>query len=334
MPRGFFTQCLCLLTDGTTTIQDVKATLSAAEYDITQERPGEEAWAFGGPSLVVGYRPDVNGYAVIDIINKPWPDHMGDPKDEPQLLAAWSMGHFGPGTFPGSLERAQQHSLAWPPGKTVPNAHKGFVRVLITYVLGAGKDTPIAPSDWDGVDELNYLTQMMRKLLPMPGVLCYFNPSGEVLYDAANLEEIWSSCTESQLVPLPLWMNIRFFNLNGEVLLMDTIGGVQLDIQDIEALFTKGSHDPGEVDGYLRNVTLYLMGLDRELKAGETIDGPNETGLSWLIDVPEESASPAPRAVVRLYPKKQAAEIDRALGVIGQSLPKPKKKGWFGFGKG
>ncbi|MBI1830087.1 MAG: hypothetical protein HYR84_01390 [Planctomycetes bacterium] len=42
-----------------------------------------------------------------------------------------------------------------------------------------------------------------------PGVLCYFNPNGEVLRDRAGFRETRKACKDQEKMPLPLWMNIR-----------------------------------------------------------------------------------------------------------------------------
>jgi hypothetical protein len=57
----------------------------------------------------------------IDTVDRPWPDDMGDPKENAEVFAAWSMGHFGPYTYPGGLQRlmgqgySQDDALVMPP---------------------------------------------------------------------------------------------------------------------------------------------------------------------------------------------------------------------------
>ena len=116
MAKGFFTQGFRLLTDGRTTIGDVRTVLESRRVQIVKDAPGSEVEWFSGPSLLVPFRPDANGYVSIDVIDKPWPDAMGDPKSDAMLFGAWSMGHFGPHAFPNGLERASQHAWTWEPG--------------------------------------------------------------------------------------------------------------------------------------------------------------------------------------------------------------------------
>ena len=318
MAKGFFTQGVSLLTNGQTTFDSVKAALLAQRFEIVKESPAQENWAFSGPTLVVAFRPNVNGYVVVDVVNHPWPDSMGDPKSDSMTFAAWSTGHFGPFAFPGSLARARQHAWAWQPAQTISEGHRGFIRIRTSYVFGAKKDAAVMPADYDPVAEMMYLSDAATALLKAPGVICYFNPNGEVLRDYASFRQVWDPCTEQQNLPLALWMNIRFFNLSEKLGFMDTVGNAQLEIRDVEAVFPPAEYDPGDIDYYVRNVTHYLLGLDRELQSGEEIDGPGESNLSWTMEVLDQGVIDPPRRVLRLYPKASAKAVRAALSPVGR----------------
>jgi hypothetical protein len=244
---------------------------------------------------------------------------MGDPQSDSMTFAAWSMGHFGPFAYPGSLARARQHAWSWQPARTIPEGHRGFIRIRTSYVFGANEDAPVIPADYDPVAEMMFLSRAVMALLKAPGALRYFNPSGEVLRDDPSFQELWDACTVQQKMPLPLWMNIRFFNLSEKLGFMDTVGNGQLDIRDVEAIFPTARYDPGDVDYYLRNVTHYLLGLDREMKTGEEIDGPGESNLSWTMEVLDQGIIEPPRQVLRLYPKANARAVREALSAVGGS---------------
>ncbi len=312
--KGFFTQSACLLTDGTSQLQEVRAAMAQAGYSVTPRSPAASAWQFGGTSLVVPFRPEVNGYLAVDVVDQPWPDGMGDPATDPTTFAAWSMGHFGPLAFPGGLERAAQHAWAWPQGRAIAAGHRGFVRLRLSYAFGAGEDDLIMPSDCDPVAELLFLTQASLAAMRAPGVLAYFNPNGEVLRDPVGFDELWTACRLQDRLPLPLWMNIRLFNVTERLALMDTVGNGQLDLPDMEAVFPADQYEPGDVDYYLRNVTHYLLQLGGSPGSGESIDGPGETGQSWTTAALDRGAAPPPRPVLRLFPRRAAAEVRAALG--------------------
>ncbi len=175
---------------------------------------------------------------------------------------------------------------------------------------------PVLPANYDPVAELNFLSRVVLAIFTAPGAVCYFNPNGEVLRDHASFSEDWNACAEQQNLPLPLWMNIRFFNLSEKLGFMDTVGNHQLDVRDVEAIFPTDQYDPGEVDYYLRNVTHYLLGLDRELQTGEEIDGPGESNLSWTMEALDEGLVDPPRPVLRLFPKAIRNAVHQALSAI------------------
>jgi hypothetical protein len=313
MAKGFFTQGVCLLTDGNTTIDNIRSALVRNGLDIVKKSPAQENLAFGGTTLVVSFLPEVNGYAAVDVVNQPWPDSMGDPKSDSTTFAAWSMGFFGPFAFPGGLARAQQHAWAWQAAKTIPAGYLGYIRIRISYVFGANKDDPVLPESYDPIAEMMFLSRVVVALLEAPGVICYFNPNGEVLRDSPSFHQVWDECTKNELMPLPLWMNIRFFKLNDKLGFMDTVGNGQLEIRDVEAVFPMAKYEPGDIDYYLRNVTQYLLELDQELQDGEAIDGPGESNLSWTMEVLDQGVIDPPRRVLRLYPKASSKAVRAAL---------------------
>src|SRR5690348_15974969 len=114
-------------------------------------------------------------------------------------------------------------------------------------------------------------------------------------------------------MPLPLWMNIRFFNLSDALGFMDTVGNGQLEIRDVEAVFPSAEYDPRDIDYYLRNVTHYLLGLGHEIQSGDEIDGPGESNLSWTTEALDQGVVEPPRRVLRLYPKASTKAVQTAL---------------------
>lgn len=322
MPKRFYTQCFCLLTEGQMQIDDIASALQNDGFEIVKQVPAREGWYFGGPTVVIPFRPEVNGYVAADVVNEPWPDEMGDTESAPMLLGAWVTGHFGPFTFPGGLARAGQHSWTWQAGHTIAGRHGGFVRLRMSYVFGAERgDLRARPEDCDPLEELNFLSRCVLALLKLPGVICYFNPNGEVLRDQESFASTWQRAAEQRAIPLPLWVNVRFFRLNDEFFLMGTVGNGQLDAPDVEAIFTKESPTPADVDYYLRNVTHYLLDLDRDIKTGEAIDGPGDNDLSWIVEEVDQGAVDPPRPVIRLCPQDCQREIGNVLASVLRRTP-------------
>jgi hypothetical protein len=128
--------------------------------------------------------------------------------------------------------------------------------------------------------EMMFLSRAAIALLKAPGVICYFNRNGEVLRDCASFRRVWDACAEQRTMPLPLRTNILFLNICKTLGVMDTVGNNQLEVRDVEAVFPSARYDTADIDYYLRNVTHYLLGVDRDMRSGEEIDGPGENNLS------------------------------------------------------
>jgi hypothetical protein len=316
MPKGFFSQTLCLLTDGTTTVGDIQSALRSAKIPIAKELPPGDQWAFSGPGLLVPFRPDVNGTVNIDLVNQPWPDAMGHPKSDPIVFGAWTMGFFGPFTYPGNFERACQHTWNWEDAPTIAPIHRGFIRLRMTYAGGGDKDAPILPQDYNPHDELVFLSRLVLALANVRGILCYFNPGGEILRDLPSFRATWDNAFQQKKEPLLLWMDARLFTLNDQLGFMDTVGNGQLDVKDVEAFYPRNQFEPDTIAYYLRNVTHYLLDSKRDIQTGEPIDGPKESSLSWIAENDEEGICAPPRPVVRLYPKSLKKEIHAVLSSL------------------
>jgi hypothetical protein len=158
-----------------------------------------------------------------------------------------------------------------------------------------------------------FLGRMVHAVFDVRGVISYFNPNGEVLRDRASFRWRWDRCTRQSLMPLPLWINIRFFHLDGGILFMDTVGNAQLAVRDVEAVFPAEKYQPDDVYDYLCNVILYLLEKDGEMRTGNVCDGPKENTLSWRVEALDRGLVAPPRRVLRLYPNDARAAVYKAL---------------------
>jgi len=299
MQKGMFTQGAVVLLNGETSLDEIASMLP--DIEIVGRQEAEEDWVFGGDTLLVAYRPEVNGLIVIDWVNRTWPDHMGDPENEPMIMGAWSMGHFGPFAFPGGLARAGEQSWGWEPGHTIAEQHTGFLRIRSSYAFGAAENDPIIPKEYQPLPELEFITKLAIALLDLPNALCYYNPNGEVLCDKETLRESLNHAAKNDFPPLDAWSNVRLFNINEEWVLMDTVGNDQLDFKDCEACFSVEAFDPAEVANFLRNSSLYLHKNTKVIKDGDSMDGPGEQ--NWQATNIESSVCDPPREVLRWLPE-------------------------------
>lgn len=298
MPKGMFTQGVCVLLQQAVSLDEIAAALS--DFEILKRIDASEEWAFSGPSLILAYLPESNGLVSVDLVDRPWPDHMGDANEEFMIFGAWSMGHFGPFAYPGCLERAAQQCWAWEAGETIPGQQQAFIRIRCSYAFGAEDDAPVMPADYEPLPELEFVTKVTAALLELPGALCYFNPNGEVLRDADGVRSSLNYAWSNELPPIDLWSNVRLFNINSQWALMDSVGCGQFDLPDCEAIFHNERYDFTEVDNFLRNVTLYLMDQGEVIKAGDTMDGPGD--VRWQAHQRDDGVCDPPRPLLRWVP--------------------------------
>jgi Domain of unknown function (DUF4261) len=298
MPKGLISQTVVILFRRETGIEELKPFLS--EYVVVKEIPVAKQWELGGPTLIVEFSPEVNGLAAVDVVNRPWPDDMGDPTTNATLFGAWSMGWFGPFTFPNNLQRAVQQAWRWPEAQETVPQHSSFVRIRMSYIFGAGKDAKCLPKDYKPLPELNFVTALASTLLRHPAALCYFNPSGEVVLTKALLDEAILSANSQNIPALDVWTNVRLFNFDSNWLLTDTLGNWQLDIPDHEMAFPKGMCTPTEASRWLRNTVLYLAKNGRVIKNGDTMDDLGN--VRWQAKTFSKGIYSPPREVLRWLP--------------------------------
>lgn len=301
MAKGFFTQGLVVLLEEAVDIGEIKEAL--AEFDIFKEVDAAEEWAFSGPSLVAKYRPEVNGLVAVDVVDKAWPDKMGDPEKEPTLFGAWSMGHFGPYAYPHGLERATEQAWQWEEAKETVEKHQAFVRFRLSYVFGAKQDdAPAAPKDCNPLEELRFLTRMVQSVLKHSSALCYFNPNGEVLMAGKKLVDSIEFHDKHSLPPFDAWSNVRLYALDDKWSFMDTVGHAQLDIPDQEVGFPNDSFKPHDVNNFMKNVSLHILENGQAFNDGDRAQGPGES--KWRVSVLEKGLTQPPRPVMRWLPKE------------------------------
>ena len=313
--KGLTTQCLAVLLSEPVTLDRLEAAIP--DFPVLKRLTDPpSAWPFGGPGLVVGFRPEVNGYVSVDVVDHPWPDDMGDPQTSTTLFGAWSMGFFGPFAYPGGLARAGQQAWAWEDAQQVASRHKAFLRVLSSYSFGAEREAPVMPPDYLPLPELDFVTRLTESLLRLPEALCYYNPNGERLLPRSNVRELLAHGDNTGPLPLELWSNVRLFNLGGEPewLLMDTVGMSQLDAPDHEACFEAGAYAPDEVSGFLHSIALYRFENGPTINDGDTVDGPGE--IPWQGATFENGLADPPREVIRWLPMD---DRDRPAAITGES---------------
>ncbi len=258
------------------------------------EAPADGHWALGGASFIIDH-PEGGGRVLVDVVDKRWPDDMGDPVQDPVLFAAWSAGGFGPAVFPGNLERAGKQAWAWRQASGAVRSHQAFVRLRSTF----GEAGP--PEGHDARQELLFLTRIAQPILALQTSLAFFDPSGETLRPRGFVDQALADCDADGVAPLDLWINVRIGRLTDGWMLMDTVGMGQLGLPDIEACFKADAYTFEAVDSFLRQVSEYLVDAGDVLGNGDGIEGPG--GISWECVRAEQGLNAPPRATVRLLPE-------------------------------
>lgn len=314
--KGFYTQGFVVLTDRLVGIEELRPLLP--EFPFLRTAPASEEWAFGGETAVIGFRPEVNGMVILDTVEQVWPDHMGHPQENPTIFGAWSMGHFGPLTFPRGLERAVAQAWTWPAARERVLQHRAFIRLRLTYIAGAGLEAAVMPADYESRAELEFVTDIVRCVLRHPAAICYFNPGGEKVLPAEQVDGLANHNRQHKLPSLNVWTNVRLFNLSETWLLMDCVGNGQLDLADHEFAFPRNALEPAEVDRRIRDTTLYLLQKGDVIQDGHTIDGPG--GKKWIARKVDEPVVAPPRPVLRWVPA-DAGDIPDAIAVRRKTTP-------------
>lgn len=310
MQKGIFTQGIAVLLSVPIAIEQVHQALRE-QFAVGDINDFSGQWAYGDKSFVIPLRPEVNGYLMVDVVDRSWPDEMGHPQDDPRLFDAWSSGQFGPYTYPGNLERAVEQAWgSYPEGRAAAGGHQAFVRIRTSYILGeqAGDDAPVLPEGYDPMQELVMMMAVARRLLEeLPEALCYFNPAGECLASDKMLNEAWSDLEAGQNLSLDLWSNVRLYRLPQEDwILMDTVGMWQLDVADHEAIFKKDASDPSDVADFLRNISLYF--LNDSIEAGILVQVQGPGGIQWQGELYDNGVIQPPRQTVRWYRQDEAGQ--------------------------
>jgi hypothetical protein len=315
--KGFHTAGAAVLFRSAPRADAVASALAALPECGPLPAPAAFDWMGGAPGFAASFPR--GGRLVAQVYDRPWPDGMGDPKTDPDLFAAWTMGFFGPFAYPGGLARAARQSWGWKGARDAVAAHRSFVRLGVTYVAGAAPDQPVLPGGYDAPDELRRLTDVGLALAGLDGALAWFDPSGEVLMSAEMLR-----VSLGRELPLDAWSNVRMNRLGDLApwMLMDTVGLLQLDRDDLEACFDDRV-EPNAVAAFLRNVSLYLLKSKAVIADGNTLDGPGGRWRAWAA----QSLTDPPRPALRMFPDGATPPVELWKGIMAPR-PDPPKTGW------
>jgi hypothetical protein len=188
------------------------------------------------------------------------------------------------------------HAAPWP--GELP-AHVGHVRLR-----GRGGERVAA---------LRAVTDAARALLEHPAAVAYVNPPGEVVRDRAAIDASLARHDPRGIPPVDLWSSVRRLDRDDGWSTMDTVGMAQLGVRDHEACFASGRYRAGDIEAFLRNVSIHVLRRGDVIADGDTVNGPG--GVAWRAYRLQSGLGPPLRPVLRWFPE-DGAEPPEALSVV------------------
>lgn len=300
MSNGFFVQGVAVLFEQAPFDPDLQlmlAPLGAFPREGTAQNLHAISW-------VIPFRPDVGGFILIDVLPRPWPDTMGDQEIDPVTFLAWGAGAFGPGAWPGGLQRAVQGA----PEKEATSFlahHHGVVRIRLTYVLEEPRlEAPFFPQDRDSVAELKAILDVAAVLLQWPTALAFYNPNAERIVSPSLFDKSYKTMSQNKL-PWPLIVSIRNLPLNPTGRIFDTLGlrsqweASLSPLLDHEVVSTHDL-DPVGTDRFLRGLAATAITRGSDWQPGDEVEGPGDR--LWKAERHAEALLVPPRPVWRWSP--------------------------------
>src|SRR6266540_480627 len=90
MENVFFTQCACVLFERAPAPEDLADALDDWAVEPQAGAEGDAGWMVAGPGLHIPLRS--GGFAMVDVVERSWPDDPKAAEAEPGFAAAWAGG--------------------------------------------------------------------------------------------------------------------------------------------------------------------------------------------------------------------------------------------------
>ncbi len=312
MSEPLFEQCFCVLLKAPMALEEIVRGLQGYTLEVGSgpaevlfpdafdptviSKPDLDARPFvlAEKWLTVSYPKWAGSRVVIDVVNEPWDDTLGDPDQDARRYLARTLGALGGHCYPGALERAikQLHANQKESGRA--QEHQAYVRLrLLAPWDGEGAGPDPKARDWYG--ELEFMSWMVLTLLDMPGAVAYLNPAAELIIDRDGMARTLEQCQKREVRPLALWVNRREFDHGQRWWLLDTLGNGQLGLPDLE-VFMKGERPSAWVPGFMTDVSQHMYGNREPIEDKDLVT--DAIGNVWQASNHEASLGPPSRRVV------------------------------------
>ena len=74
MPKGFYSQGVCILLSDPITLDRIEEALS--EFDVVGRQVGGDDELIDAPSILLAFRPEVDRQVLVSLMDCPWPGHV------------------------------------------------------------------------------------------------------------------------------------------------------------------------------------------------------------------------------------------------------------------
>lgn len=250
---------------------------------------------------------------VVDVVDGPWPDDMGTADPASALARAWALGEFGFCTFPRALTHAVEQGFHYRRAAASVKAHRAVVRLRVAFEsralpahppaeataadLGAyrQKVDRVLAKAFSPADRLVQLFSLGsiadQSLFDLPGALAWFAPAGEKLGDRAFLSD------RLEVNAINLFVQTRQVKLDRRTIVVDTCGGHQLGLRDVQAIVPAKFELLADLENFFLSVLNYNCEQGEVvIKDGDTV--PHGPGGRWRASW-EPSRLDPPRPVLR-----------------------------------
>lgn len=200
----------------------------------TPESQGTIDWALSSSGLTL---ESPGGPTVtVSIVKHKWPDRSHNVNGSRAPLFGRSLPALGSTVRPGGLARSARNAALLPNARTMVSRHRAFVRIRTSYpaVSNMAHRADLDNLGSELVRSLELVTQIGARIMRVPGALCWYAPSGEVLASEPTLRILERRTDWEDRPPIEVWVGVeqRLSEATNE-LEVNSVGAFQLGMNEL-----------------------------------------------------------------------------------------------------